>query len=112
MTRMKIAFENVPTIDGRKILHGGLNWQREPVPVTLDKNGQVVGSADKIRRDPDGTITAEVTAVGIKGLYPQIGCTQSIEDHPNRDDLDALDHLQLRYIAFGSNPVWDELESA
>lgn len=107
--RLKIAQEGVATKDGRLIRPMGLTWEREPVPVTLaDSSGKIVGTADKIRREPDGAITADITAEGIKGLYPQIACDQIIEGNPD-PILMSLKNLRLRCVAFGNSPVWDDL---
>lgn len=59
--RRVIAIEGRETTDGRLIAPGALTWSDGPIPIkTAYGLGDYVGKATNLRREDDGTITADI----------------------------------------------------
>lgn len=59
--RRIITWEGVYTIPQTFIEKGALTWDNEPLPVTAQNGTEILGRATDLRREEDGTITAELT---------------------------------------------------
>lgn len=102
--RVSIAIEGTPTMDGRLIAHGALQFPESPIPVSLWATGKIVGKAYDFRREADGLITAEVEVPeGVSGSY-------SISaDQP---ELDGTTVKSARIRALAAETDWNWKEEA
>lgn len=109
--RVPICYEGKETVKGQLITPGALTWSDDPIPISVgsDWSKPPIGYATDLRREDDGTITAEVPDLDILsnewGL--SIWANETIEGHESTEDLRVVDSGHLRAVFWSTDIPWN-----
>lgn len=106
MTRVVIAFEGKMVIEGFYLKPAALWWDEAPLPITHDPTqAHPLGWATDLRRESDGSITAEVNDLELpEGVGATIYCTDVQEEYDNSQRV--VSGARVRCLFLTSDVPW------
>lgn len=109
--RRRIAYEGIPTVDGRVIEPHALTWTAQPIPlaVTTVVGSVLIGTATDLVRQEFGPYFAisALLSHAIIGLGPELDVTNTVTE-VDRGIL-WFTSATVRTITLGAKPGWADL---